>query len=104
MPGANAGHRRCQRGVSMRESEKSVRKIMMTVAIACAIAASLMPAGSADPAPEVQLTPQLVNDAQLTDTISQNARGAAVLRAQVLLDRAHFAPGEMAAVFGAAPR
>jgi lipoprotein-anchoring transpeptidase ErfK/SrfK len=79
-------------------------KTLMTVAIACASAVSLMPIAFADPAPDMQLAPQVVNDAQLTGTIRQKARGAAVLRAQVLLDRAHFAPGEMDAVFGAKQR
>lgn len=72
----------------------------LSKAIACAIAASSVPLASADPTPEVQLTPQAVNQAQPAGTIGPKARGAAVLRAEVLLDRAHFAPGEIDAVFG----
>jgi len=61
--------------------------------------ASLSPA-FATGAPTLQLTADIVNDAQLIDTVGPNTRGAAVMRAQILLDRAHFSPGEIDAVFG----
>jgi lipoprotein-anchoring transpeptidase ErfK/SrfK len=86
----------------MRESETSMMKMLMT--IPTAIAGSFMPILSAFPAQDAQITPQVVNDAQLTGTISEKATCAVVLRAQVLLDRAHFAPGEIDAVFGAKQR
>ena len=41
-----------------------------------------------------------VNDPGLTTTVDADATGAAVLRAQILLDRAHFSPGEIDGAFG----
>jgi len=48
----------------------------------------------------VQLTPLVVNDAALLDTVDGKANHASILRAQILLDRAHFSPGEIDASFG----
>lgn len=45
-----------------------------------------------------------VNDAGLVTTVGPKTRGAAVLRAQILLDRANFGPGEIDAVYGSTMR
>jgi lipoprotein-anchoring transpeptidase ErfK/SrfK len=51
-------------------------------------------------APSASLTLEAVNDASLTRPVGPKAKGAAVLRAQVLLDRARFSVGEIDAAFG----
>ena len=45
--------------------------------------------------------PRAVNDPGLTDTVGPGSAGAAVLRAQILLARAHFSCGEIDARYGA---
>lgn len=45
-----------------------------------------------------------VNDRDLTTTVDDSASGAAVLRAQILLDRANFSPGEIDGAFGSNTR
>jgi lipoprotein-anchoring transpeptidase ErfK/SrfK len=51
-------------------------------------------------APAASLTLDAVNDPNLIQPVGPKAKGAAVLRAQVLLDRARFSPGEIDAAFG----
>jgi lipoprotein-anchoring transpeptidase ErfK/SrfK len=46
------------------------------------------------------LTLEAVNDANLTRPVGPKTKGAAVLRAQILLDRARFSPGEIDASSG----
>lgn len=55
---------------------------------------------SAAATPATQLTAEAVNNAALLDPVDAKANSAAILRAQILLDRAHFSPGEIDAGFG----
>ena len=76
------------------------RKLMLILALGIG-AACAAPAFAAPPrAPAAALTLDAVNDANLTRPVGPRTKGAAVLRAQVLLDRARFSPGEMDAAFG----
>ena len=64
-------------------------------------AASATPTHAAPPrAPAASLTLDAVNDSNLIKPVGPKTKGAAVLRAQVLLDRARFSPGEIDASFG----
>jgi lipoprotein-anchoring transpeptidase ErfK/SrfK len=73
---------------------------LLTCVILEAVIAVFAPWAFAAAAPVVPLTPDVVNSATLTDAVDANASPAAILRAQVLLDRAHFSPGEIDAGFG----
>ncbi len=46
------------------------------------------------------LTAETVNDVKVVQPVGPKAQGAAVLRVQILLDRAHFSPGEIDAAYG----
>lgn len=47
-----------------------------------------------------RLTPKIVNDAGLVSAVAPGKSGAAVLRAQILLERARFSPGEIDGRYG----
>jgi lipoprotein-anchoring transpeptidase ErfK/SrfK len=47
------------------------------------------------------LEPNLINDAQLHKTVGPNSKGPAVVRAQILLNRAHFSCGQIDGEYGA---
>jgi lipoprotein-anchoring transpeptidase ErfK/SrfK len=69
---------------------------------ALALAATAAPTTATKPAaPATEssaMTPEAVNAA--IDTPADSGKSAAVLRAQILLDRAHFSPGEIDGAFG----
>ena len=73
---------------------------LATMASPAPVAGPVTPAASS---PAV-LTAASVNDAALTETVGDRAKGAAVLRAQILLDRARFSPGEIDAEYGSSMR
>lgn len=69
--------------------------------LTAAVALLPLAAAAATPtAPLPLLMPEQVNDAALTETVGPKARGAAALRAQVLLERARFSSGEIDAIYG----
>ncbi len=61
-------------------------------------AASAFAAPARAPAAAIGL--ETANDVNLAQPVGPRAKGAAVLRAQVLLDRARFSPGEIDAAYG----
>lgn len=46
------------------------------------------------------IDPGAVNDAKTAQPVRPNSKGPAVLRAQILLDRAHFSPGQIDGAYG----
>jgi hypothetical protein len=62
-----------------------------------ALTPALAPLAFSAPASKhpAQLTPEAVNDAGSIERPGPRSKRAALLRAQVLLDRAHFSPGEI---------
>jgi lipoprotein-anchoring transpeptidase ErfK/SrfK len=69
-----------------------ITKNLLAILIACAASASSM---AAQP-----LSPDTLSETERAKSVGPNMKGAAVLRAQVLLDRAHFSSGEIDAAYG----
>jgi lipoprotein-anchoring transpeptidase ErfK/SrfK len=51
-------------------------------------------------APEPRFDAALINDPNLRDHVGDESEGSATLRAQILLDRVHFSPGEIDGRYG----
>jgi lipoprotein-anchoring transpeptidase ErfK/SrfK len=65
---------------------------LLAVLMACAASTSSMAAAL--------LTPDALSETERAQPITSDMKGSAVLRAQVLLDRAHFSSGEIDAAYG----
>ncbi len=69
--------------------------------LACALGGpSVQAASDNDHAAAKALGAATVNDASLVDAVTHGGKGAAVLRVQILLDRARFSPGEIDGAYG----
>src|SRR4249920_1666495 len=73
-------------------------RMFLTCAILDVLFAAATPLAHADASQA--LLPDTVNSATVLDPVDARASPVAVLRAQILLDRAHFSPGEIDAGFG----
>ena len=74
-------------------------KLVIVAALLCGVAPAAY-AARAQAARAPQLQVDTVNDVKLAPNLARGAQGAAVLRAQILLDRARFSVGEIDAAFG----
>jgi lipoprotein-anchoring transpeptidase ErfK/SrfK len=71
----------------------------MAVALCLPAGAQMRKAGRAK-APAAAFEEAIINDSNQPASIGPNARGSAVVRAQILLDRAHFSCGEIDGNYG----
>lgn len=79
---------------------KNAHLINWMLIITMSGASALASAATPSTPPPVPLTAETVNDASAVSLVTAGDKGAAVLRAQILLDRARFSPGEMDAAYG----
>ncbi len=75
-------------------------KTSLTMIRFLALATLAASAQAAATATSAAFLPEAVNDATLVAPVRHGDKGAAVLRAQILLDRARFSPGELDAAYG----
>jgi lipoprotein-anchoring transpeptidase ErfK/SrfK len=68
--------------------------------VVAAVASADVPTVFAAVTPTKSLSPDFVNDIGLATPVADASRGAATLRAQVLLERARFSAGEIDAAYG----
>jgi lipoprotein-anchoring transpeptidase ErfK/SrfK len=86
--------------IPMGERSMKTANLMLRM-VSCAVAGSCAQAAAAtSKTSPATLVPEVVNDAALVAPVQAGDKGAAVLRAQVLLDRARFSPGELDAAYG----
>ena len=75
-------------------------RTLLACVIVNALVALYLPATLLAAEASTALTAETVNESSIDALVGVNANRAAVLRAQILLDRAHFSPGEIDASYG----
>lgn len=75
-------------------------RTLLACVIVNALVALYLPGTLSAAEANTALTAETVNESGIDELVGVNANRAAVLRAQILLDRAHFSPGEIDASYG----